>query len=207
MCWDGTFLKALHDAIPKVDERYFTLDRVNALPVQRERAYSYELYHHIRIALDRECPEFPYTLHGEVDKRGHGEVCDRLKLGRRCAPNPDFVVHMPGDNDNLAAIEVKCSIARMPQFRKDIYNLARFVHRLGYRHGILLVFGEAPPPITAKTARRALMNSALRVVDEYAEAWLSDDQRLAKAQDIVDKIAVLHHKAAGGQACQISDKP
>lgn len=139
------FLDVLHECAKKIPENYWSLNRYNpeGTPVVlRERVYCYELYHQLRVYLDRVCKDgeqaFPYTLHGEIDKRGHNYVFKQLRM----RPNPDFVIHEPGTIDrNLAVIEVKSTDNKRALFFEDIDKLYAFVTKLDYRVGILYVFG------------------------------------------------------------------
>jgi hypothetical protein len=65
-----TFFRSLIESIACIDKKYFEVDRYDQEPAMRERAYCYELYHQLRKRL---CDNFPYTLHGEIDKSGNIE--------------------------------------------------------------------------------------------------------------------------------------
>ena len=55
-------------------------------------------------------------------------------------PKPDLLVHVPGDGDNYAVIEVKSSRARAREIRKDLRTLSRFAN-FGYQRAIYLIYG------------------------------------------------------------------
>ena len=63
------------------------------------------------------------------------------RFGNHC-PNPDFVVHDPGESDNLAVIEVKPSTFSKKYAQNDINKLNKFINKINYQHGILLIFGS-----------------------------------------------------------------
>jgi len=137
------FHDALLEAIKNIGAPYFRVTREMADPIGRERAYCYELYYRLRDYLPG---DFAYTLHGEIDKAGHAHVIQMLGLGKR--PNPDFVVHKPshgGAEANLAVIEVKLSETGIKPIRRDLRKIRRFMTRLGYQHGIMLLFGSQNP--------------------------------------------------------------
>jgi hypothetical protein len=81
---------------------------------------------------------FPYLLHGEIDKSGHDWIAELF--GGSC-PNPDFVVHVPGNSKNLAVIEVKTTGNKKSEIQKDIRKLNKFITKVNYYRGILLLFG------------------------------------------------------------------
>lgn len=129
------FIVAFKKSITAIEDRYFQVDRTNAPAAWRERAYCYELYHQLRNNL----PEgFPYTLHGEIDKRGHEEIC----LHFEGCPNPDFIIHEPGTMNNLTVIEVKHSGNSTIKANDDITKIRTFINQVGYQHGIFLIFGN-----------------------------------------------------------------
>ena len=103
------FVEALREASASVDSNYFAVPVAGRDdPIVRERAFCYELYHQLRLRL--EGTGFSYTLHGEIDKRGHPHFADCVRN-----KNPDFVVHRPGTlgaEGNLVVIEVKPPLRR-----------------------------------------------------------------------------------------------
>lgn len=122
-------------SVANIDPAYFELERYKDVPAIRERVYCYELYHQLRVSLKA---DFKYKLHGEIDKSGHHWIIQLF--GGKC-PNPDFVVHTPGDMYNLAVIEVKRSKSEIGEIREDIQKLLTFITEVNYYHGILLIFG------------------------------------------------------------------
>lgn len=151
------FEPAFRAAVAAVGEEHFQVKRHEADDAYRERAYCYELYHQLRWQLPTSCADFPYVLHGEVDKRGHEAITRLLDQYRlpddTKARNPDYIVHKPGSMDdgaNLVVIEVKPAGAKHDVLKRDLHKLHAFVATLGYYHGIMLVFGQEvdgwPPP-------------------------------------------------------------
>lgn len=143
------FRTALDEAIQRVPQEYFQVRRYDDDdPEPRERAYCYELYHQLRIKLR---PEFPYTLHGEIDKAGHATIVACFGAGSR--PNPDFIVHKPSGmapGDNLVIMEVKASDESVKAVAEDIKKIETFRQCVGYAYGIMLFFGsDQPKPFSA----------------------------------------------------------
>ena len=142
------FRSALDDAIATVPNEYFRIKRYgDDDPEPRERAYCYELYHQLRLKLR---PDFPYTLHAEVDKAGHAEIV--RCFGPKARPNPDFILHKPtlmSRGDNLGIIEVKASDESREKVGQDLCKIQKFMQCVGYLHGVMLFFGEEPPKVFA----------------------------------------------------------
>jgi len=143
------FWDSLRRSIMDIESGYFQVERMDEVnPTWRERVYCYELYHQLRHHLPN---GFPFTLHGELDKKGHGIIKDTIKKYRKSEgntePNPDFLVHNPGNLGNdLAVIEVKRSEGFAEDAcRRDLEKLETFINSLGYLHGIFLVFGPRDP--------------------------------------------------------------
>jgi len=139
-----TFRIALDAAVSRIQQPYFQVQRHALEPAWRERAYCYELYHLLRSQLT---DNFPFTLHGEIDKVGHEEITRHF--GARARPNPDFVLHAPGEHGhdaNFAVIEVKSSVADIVEVKKDLRKLRKFIRHVGYQHGLMLFFGSQRPP-------------------------------------------------------------
>jgi len=132
--WE-VFSEILFESIADIRKEYFEIERYRDIPTLRERVYCYELYHQLR----RRLPEdFPYLLHGEIDKSGHDWIAELF--GGSC-PNPDFVVHVPGDSKNLTVIEVKTTKNEKTKIQKDVIKLNKFITKVNYYRGILLLFG------------------------------------------------------------------
>lgn len=143
------FLSALAEATARIQQRYFAVHVAgDDSSIARERAYCYELYHRLRESLDEET--FPFTLHGEIDKRGHPMFGDCV--GGR---NPDFVVHEPGTagpNGNLCVIAVKQAAESVDRIAADVYGLRLFRECIAYYRGILLIFGGEEQQVYCKVS-------------------------------------------------------
>jgi len=138
------FRAAIDEAIIKIKQDYFRVPRYGGEDAWRERAYCYELYHLLRDELPK---NFPYTLHGEIDKIGHEAVVRHF--GNMKRPNPDFLLHNPGDmggKANLVIVEVKRSDADPKLIKKDLWKIRKFIKHVGYQRGLMMFFGEQTPP-------------------------------------------------------------
>lgn len=139
-----TFRTALATAVSGIQPAYFQVQRHAEDPAWRERAYCYELYHLLRCQLT---DNFPFTFHGEIDKVGHQEIT--CHFGRGSRPNPDFILHnpgQPGSNANFAVIEVKSSDSGIDEVKKDLRKLRKFLREVGYQHAVMFFFGSQRPP-------------------------------------------------------------
>lgn len=140
------FLALLAGATADIGPNYFLLPVADAeggdpMLLYRERVYAYELYHQLR----RRWPDqWPYSLAGEIDKRGHpiirGQYLDNSK--------PDLLVHIPGVMDgNLAVLEIKplrpyIHPDEPESFQRDLQKLMAY-RAVGYASAFFLVFGES----------------------------------------------------------------
>lgn len=97
------FDEILRKATMGIGRDFFLLPAVGGRTYYRERVYCYELYHQLRASWPDPCE---WSLNGEVDKGGH------FQFEGQKAPKPDFLVHMPGEPNNFAAIEVKAARIR-----------------------------------------------------------------------------------------------
>jgi hypothetical protein len=137
------FRNALADATSAVVQDYFLFPvarRGSKEPLEtyRERVYSYELYHQLRLIWPWKAG--PYSLGGEVDKEGHTIVRGPYLDGAK----PDLLVHEPGHmRRNLAVVEIKPSSAGRARIEADVRKLIAFRSmKDGYAAAMLLVFGE-----------------------------------------------------------------
>lgn len=128
------FNSAMERAALAVDQLYFLVPRVNSESVYRERVYCYELYHQLRIELKKLKFSNAYSLNGELDKAGTNGLGDK---------KPDFVFHQLGDDHhNLLTMEVKSSLNKIADFRKDIEKLQFFQKNKDYFGGVMLIYGD-----------------------------------------------------------------
>jgi hypothetical protein len=176
------FRGLLAEATAAIGREYFLLPVANVEgrePIEqyRERVYAYELYHQLR---SRWPGEWPYSLGGEVDKRGHpvirGAHLDNAK--------PDLLVHVPGGMEqNLVALEIKPLRpdgypGEQEDLVRDIQKLIAF-RNIGYEAAFMIVFG----------------NSVNRVL-AYA-------QQLRKAGARLDLVELYHHRQPGEPASDV----
>lgn len=133
------FLLALESAATKMNDDFFQIKFCNPSEYNvlkfRERVFCYELYHQLRISLGN---GFLYKLHGEMDKMSH-ETYKKSELKNTV---PDFIVHKPGEPDNLLVMEVKHKESGLDKIEKDFKKLRNFKIIAGYETGISYVFGE-----------------------------------------------------------------
>ena len=157
------FVQCLIDAGSKMDKpEHFLLPEAGGRQVMRERVYCHEFYRQLENALEFYWPDFPYELHGDVDKRGHPEFRDELKDTK-----PDFIVHVPGRMDrNLVVIEVKTIKVEADELRKDIGKLKKFVEEKEYYRAIMLIYSDGEQKLPAKivTQARSLIEDDDRIL-------------------------------------------
>lgn len=151
----------LMQATSGIEERYFELQIDGGDSVYRERIYCYELYHQMR----HKWPQTQYVLNGEVDKSGHPSSLGQTRR------KPDLLVHGPGDmRENYAVIEVKHGKTKTRGIRKDLETLSFFVAHGGYRHPILLIYGEKAVSVAK---RAALLAKGFEFLDKL-EIWIHE---------------------------------
>jgi len=160
------FQEAFCRSIMDIDQVFFTVDQYDddeekdlkeeekeIKAAWRERVYCYELYHQLRHHLPI---GFPYTPHCEIDKKNHGNIQGMFEEYFRKfpdqnfnikAPNPDFVVHKPGEMENgsnLVVVEVKHSKGYNKKgYKSDLLKLECFIEEVKYNSGIFLIYGPS----------------------------------------------------------------
>lgn len=150
--WD-TFYKALIESICVIEDKYFIVERHNDDAALRERVYCYELYHQLR---DKLPVDFPYTVHGELDKQNHHFIINLLGQSRV----PDFLVHKPGDMEqdaNLAIIEVKTAECSIAEAKTDLNKIMDFLTKAKYHYGVFLRFGARLSAATIRTSDKRIV--------------------------------------------------
>lgn len=127
-----SFILKLINALNNIEKEYYFVEiSYKKGGIARERVFCYELYHQLRNVLGE---DFPFTLHGELSKRGHEEI-DLLNQ-----KIPDFLIHIPGKWDNNEVIiEVKNQISQ-DAIKEDIQKIVSFLKNVHYHHGILIIY-------------------------------------------------------------------
>ena len=144
-------IEQLKVAMEKVEKGYYVIPRYNANVTvrlsyaKRERTYCYELYHQLR---SLGIQEHDFTIHAEIDKRGH-KGYDGI--------NPDFVIHTPGSDGGLMVIEVKINPAEKGM-SDDIRKLNDMVGTHNYQYGVFVLVGKSIDWIQ-KWRKDVLLNS------------------------------------------------
>ncbi len=153
------FEEFLVQAAAQIAPEYFLLPIRDADARYRERVYCYELYHQLRSQWPPDCP---YFLNGEVDKGGHPYVQQN-----RAAPKPDFIVHVPGTDNNYAVMEVKSPVVDLAGIRVDIRKMLQF-RVFGYQRLLYLFYG-----MSAHEAIRKIEDAGTTAEDMAAiEIWV-----------------------------------
>jgi hypothetical protein len=107
-----------------------------------ERIFCYELYHQLRLLMDRHPEQFAGVyLQGELRKYQVLPMLDQMGLVALSSNfMPDFLLHTPGNaDDHPYVVEVKTDrFLRCEHLAADISKLVEFITRYGYQRGIFL---------------------------------------------------------------------
>jgi hypothetical protein len=146
MCWRGydmvesvktdEIINLIRNALDLVSQEYYeVLTAYKPEGIIRERAFCYELYHHMR-SLQEHRKMNRFYVHGEIDKRGYSLLSEDERR------NPDFIFHVPGElKNNFIVCEVKGKLDTKDDVYKDIQTLIRFTTGvLEYKMGVHIVF-------------------------------------------------------------------
>ena len=126
------FLVILNQSCKRIESEFFYLRQHDQDPVYRERVYSYELYHQLRIAIATNINLKHLSINGEVDKSG------RRGFNKE---KPDLILHLPESmEENIAVIEIKT--ANGTKYKKANNTLRDFTNIHKYEGGIFLTFGS-----------------------------------------------------------------
>ncbi len=101
-----------------------------------ERPIAYEFYHQLRKLIDINCVDFGGPmLQAEVNKT-YQHCFESGKM-------PDFIIHIPDSNRNLAIIEFKLATTTKEDIKKDLEKIAEFKTNslLNYCYGIEVLLG------------------------------------------------------------------
>ena len=141
---------AIKTALENIDENYCKLSRIdysklrankstrNILEKEKylERPFAYEFYHQLRKLIDS----------GDVDFGGPVIQAEVDKSSQHCFKNrkiPDFIIHVPNTQKNLAVIEFKLA-ANFRNLEADLKKLAGFKNNkyLRYTFAIEIIIGN-----------------------------------------------------------------
>jgi len=101
-----------------------------------ERPFAYEFYHQFRKLIDNKeiKLEESILIQGEVDKR-YQNIEKLSKI-------PDFLVHSPSTEKNIAVIEFKMASRDIEDIKNDFKKLLSFRDILGYEELIEIIIGN-----------------------------------------------------------------
>lgn len=100
-----------------------------------ERPFAYEFYHQLRRLMDEGCVDFDGPIvQAEVNK-AYQHIFEKGKI-------PDFIIHIPNTNKNLAVIEFKLA-SNLEKIQKDFEKMLEFKSPpLNYEHLIEVIIGD-----------------------------------------------------------------
>jgi hypothetical protein len=101
----------------------------------QERPFAYEFYHQLQLLKEREQIDFgKYYIHPEVNKK-YQHYFEEGKI-------PDFIIHVPNSDENLAVIEFK--LTNNPKIKEDLAKIVEFKTntKLKYKYGIEIIIGD-----------------------------------------------------------------
>ncbi|MBV9790341.1 MAG: hypothetical protein JOZ51_19275 [Chloroflexi bacterium] len=189
------YVDLIASSLEKVCPQYYrlitTYDRNG---IVRERLFCYELYHQIRLKMQR---GEELTLHAEIDKRGHQDFQEEHRK------NPDFVFHVQGTHDfNTLVIEVKGTLkydeaeerrryraTQIPEGRinrprrepstaiNDLKTILVFINNYGYRAGIFILYNHSFAELYDVVGYRLEELSVLEGADSVYILTISPDNR------------------------------
>jgi|GEM_PF-1341756 len=148
-----TIKKALENINKKsIKLSNFGLDTDDAdIAKYQERPFAYEFFHQLMLLKERKEVGFgKYYVHPEVDKE-YQHYFKSKKI-------PDFIIHTPNSDNNLAVIELK--LTNNPNIEADLKKLVEFKNktkpRLQYTYGIEVIIGSTKAITKAKKKIQSL---------------------------------------------------
>jgi len=144
-------ISAIKTALENMDENYFNLSQIyystigmnkaiqkNLKQVKYlERPFAYEFYHQFRKLIDSGDVNFggPVVIQAEVDKT-YQHYFEDGKI-------PDFIMHVPNTQKNIAVIELKLA-TRLSDLESDLKKLVEFKNNkyLKYEFAIEIIIGN-----------------------------------------------------------------
>ncbi|MHA1208814.1 MAG: hypothetical protein ACTSP1_13140 [Candidatus Freyarchaeota archaeon] len=149
----------------------------------QERPFAYEFYHQFRKLWDS----------GSIPRIASEDVVIQAEVNKiyQSIPNlgkiPDFLLHEPSTNENLAVIEFKVLSnssnisSDISRIKKDFEKLVAFKHKLEYRHLIEVIVGDEN--LLRKARERILpMNNTdgeeIIVIEFNTNSWRANDYKI-----------------------------
>jgi len=142
----------------------------------QERPFAYEFYHQFRKMWDDGSigSIFPndIVIQAEFNKVYQGIIgCEKI---------PDFLLHKPSTQENIAIIEFKLA-SNYSDLKEDFNKLFKFREILHYKFLIEVVIGEDSELTTAKKhidQLKKLNGEAIIVIYFNSEKWKSNDYKI-----------------------------
>lgn len=182
-------IKAIKTALEKMNKKYCTLSQIDYSKMEMnesiegyfreqkylERPFAYEFYHQLRTSMDNGDVNFGGPIiQAEVDKRyqhcfGKGKI-------------PDFIIHLPNTNKNLAVVEFKLAKNR-GNLESDFKKLVEFKKNrsLKYNHAIEVIIGDGTSIRQAKEHIRQLNKSEgeeIIIILFDTDSWKANDWKI-----------------------------
>lgn len=138
-----------------------------------ERPFAYEFYHQFRKLWNGGCilsiASEDIVIQAEVNKT-YQRIPNLNKM-------PDFLLHKPNSNENLAVIEFKLA-SNNRQIEEDFKKLVAFNKRLGYKILIEVVIGHEKSLAKAQSYIEQLKNrdgEEINIIYFNTDSWRAND--------------------------------
>ena len=131
-----------------------------------ERPFAYEFYHQLRKLMDSVEVEFGGPIiQAEVDKR-YQHYFEKGKI-------PDFIIHIPNTETNLAVIEFKLA-SDLSDLDGDFKKLAEFKKVLRYQYLVQVIIGNSSSLKSARECVRQLSSAngeKVIIIEFNVDSW------------------------------------
>lgn len=181
-------INSLKTALKNMDKKYYMLSRRYVTNLKNnpellsllnknkylERPFAYEFYHQLR----------KLTENGEVDLGGHfiqAEVDKKYQHYFESGKIPDFIIHIPNTDQNLAVIEFKLASNPTNVILKDFEKLIEFKQRLRYSYGVEVILGNKAEIAKQKEDIRTKIGIKNSGENEVIIIWFEFEDNYQKA--------------------------
>ena len=163
--------------LSQIDYRMLEVNESNRENLSKEkyleRPFAYEFYHQLRKLIDSGRVDFSGPIiQAEVDKR-YQHCFENGKI-------PDFIIHIPNTNKNLAVIEFKLA-SNLRDIEEDFKKLVEFKQKLDYKYLIQVIIGDSSSLENAsRHIERISTNNGERIiiVKFNVETWTTEEQEI-----------------------------